>query len=173
MKKVIWSGGAFESFTYDGAGRLATKTDRKSVVTTYGYDDLGRLTSTTYSDASPAVTYTYDEVGRLRTAANGTDTLTRTYDLLGEVLSEESQANASVVEYTYDLDGNRLSVSLNGQVVVSYGYDDASRLTTITRATSNWTLGYDAASRRTPLLHPNTVTTTYGYDVVSRLTCPG
>ena len=42
--------------------------------------------------------------------------------------------------------------------------------TTLTRGTSNWTLGYDAASRRTSLVHPNTVTTTYGYDVVSRLT---
>lgn len=67
MKKVIWPGGgtAFETFTYDGAGRLATKTDRKSVVTTYGYDDLGRLTSKTYSDGSPAVTYTYDEKAAL------------------------------------------------------------------------------------------------------------
>jgi RHS repeat-associated protein len=172
VKKVIWPGGGtvFETFTYDAAGRLATKTNRKSVVTTYGYDDLGRLTSKTYSDSSPAVAYTYDEVGRLRTAANGTDTLTWTYDLLGEVLSEDSENNTSLVEYAYDLGGNRLSVSLNGQVVMSYAYDEASRLKTMTRGTSNWTLAYDAASRRTSLLHPNTVTTTYGYDIVSRLT---
>jgi YD repeat-containing protein len=54
VKKVTYPGGAYEGFTYDAAGRLATKTDRKNVVTTYSYDDLGRLTGKTYSDGTPA-----------------------------------------------------------------------------------------------------------------------
>jgi RHS repeat-associated protein len=170
VKKVIYPGGAFETFTYDAAGRLATKVDRKNVTTTYTYDAASRLIGKSYSDGTPAVSYTYDPGGRLATAANGTDTLSWSYDLAGQLLSEASTKNASTVAYTYDLAGNRLSVSLDGQVFVSYGYDDASRLTSITRGTSSFGFGYDNANRRTSLSYPNGVATSYTYDILSRLT---
>jgi RHS repeat-associated protein len=171
VKKLVYPGGAFESFAYDAAGRLSTRTDRKTVVTTYTYDDLGRLTGKTYSDGTtPPVTYTYDTAGRLATAANGTDTLTWTYDLAGQLLSEQSQRNASTVAYTYDAAGNRSTVSLDGSLFVSYGYDDASRLTTITRGANVFSFGYDDANRRTSLGFPNGVNTTYTYDTLNRLT---
>src|SRR5207247_1849171 len=98
------------------------------------------------------------------------DNLTWTYDLAGQLLSEASTKNASAVAYTYDDGGNRLSVSLNGSVYLTYAYDDASRLTTITRATSNFGLGYDNANRRTSLTYPNGINTGYTYDTLNRLT---
>ena len=170
VKKVIYPGGAFETFTYDPGGRLATRTDRRGIVTTYTYDDASRLTGKTYSDGTPPVSFSYDPVGRLLTAANATDTVTRTYDLGGQMLSEASAYNSSLVENIYDDGGNRLSVSLNGTVAMTYAYDDASRLTSITRNTSTFTLGYDDANRRTSLAFPNGVSTAYGYDAVNRLT---
>jgi RHS repeat-associated protein len=171
VKKVIYPGGAYETFTYDTGGRLATRVDRKNVTTTYAYDALNRLTGKTYSDGTtPAVSYTYTTAGQLSTAANGTDTLTWTYDLSGQLTSEQSSKNSSTVAYTYDLGGNRLSLSLDGQVFVTYAYDDASRLTTITRGSSSFTFGYDNANRRTSLGYPNGVNTTYSYDTLSRLT---
>src|SRR4029077_5825665 len=127
-------------------GRLRTKTDRKGVVTTYSYDTLGRLAGKSYSDSSPSVTYGYDLVGRLASAANGTDTLTWTYDLAGQLLSEQSTKNASTVAYNYDDAGNRLGVSLDGALFVSYAYDDASRLTTITRGANAFGFAYDNAN---------------------------
>jgi RHS repeat-associated protein len=169
-KKVIYPGGAFESFTYDNLGRLATKTDRKTVVTTYTYDVLGRLTGKTYSDGTtPPVTYTYDTAGRLQTAANGTDTLTWSYDLAGQPLSEQSSKNASTVAYTYDAAGNRLTLGLDGTLFVSYAYDDASRLTSITRGTNVFGFGYDVVNRRTSMTYPNGVNTAYTYDNLNRL----
>jgi len=87
VKKVIYPGGAFESFTYDDAGRLATRTDRKNVVTTFTFDNANRLTDKIYSDTTPPVSYTPDSVGRTLTAANGTDTLTWTYDFVGQVVT--------------------------------------------------------------------------------------
>ncbi len=153
-----------------GAGRLATRVDRKSVTTTYSYDTLSRLTGKTYSDGTTAVTYTYDNAGRLLTAGNGTDSLTWTYDLAGQLLSEASTKNSSTVADTYDLSGNRLTLSLDGSLFVSYGYDDASRLTSITRGTSVFGFGYDNANRRTSLSYANGVNTTYVYDNLSRLT---
>jgi RHS repeat-associated protein len=170
VSRVVYPGGAFEIFNYDQAGRLETKVDRKSVTTTYAYDADNRLTGKTYSDGTPAATYTYDTVGRLLTAANGTDTLTWTYDLAGQLLTEQSTKNASTVAYTYDTGGNRATISLDGTLFLTYGYDDASRLTTITKGSSVFGLGYDNANRRTSMTYPNGITTAYTYDNLNRLT---
>jgi RHS repeat-associated protein len=160
-----------ETFTYYTTGRLKTRTDRKGVITTYTYDDLGRLTQKSYSDGSPAVTFSYDLADRLASASNAEDALNWDYDLAGQVLSEASTANASLVEYPlYDGSGNRITLKLNGSVMLGYEYDDDDRLKRITRGTANFDFTYDAASRRATLANPNGVTTTYAYDVVSRLT---
>jgi RHS repeat-associated protein len=160
-------------YTYDDAGRISTRTDRKGVTTLFEYDPLGRLLRKTYSDATPPVNYTYDAdgaVGRLTTVANGTDTLRWTYDLVGQVLSEQSTRNSSVISYSYDPAGNRVSVSLDGQVHVTYTYDDAARLTQITRGAAAFGFAYDDVNRRTNLTYPNGVVTSYGYDALNRLT---
>ena len=118
----------------------------------------------------PTVTYTYGAQGRLLTAANGTDTLTWTYDLAGQLLSEASAKNCSTVAYTYDLAGNRLSVGLDGTTFVTYAYDDTSRLIAITRGTSSFDFGYDNANRRSSMTYPNGINTSYDYDDLNRLT---
>ena len=174
VSTVRYPGGGSEVFTYDSVGRLKTKTDRKGVITTFSYDDAGRLVGKSYSDGvTPAVAFTYDAVGRMLTAANGTDTLTWVYNLAGEMASEQSNRNASTVAYIYDGGGNRLSISLDGTVLLAYAYDDASRLTGITRGSSVFSFGYDDANRRTTLGYPNGITTSYGYDTNSRLTTLG
>jgi RHS repeat-associated protein len=53
---------------------------------------------------------------------------------------------------------------------VSYAYDDASRLSTITRGSSNFGFGYDNANRRTSMTYPNGITTSYEYDTLNRVT---
>jgi YD repeat-containing protein len=173
VQKTIYPGGAFETFTYDTRGRLATMIDRKNITTTYTYDDLGRLTGKSFTNDptnTPAFSYTYDVAGRMLTAANGTDTLTWVYNLAGELLSEQSVKNASTVAYQYDAGGNRIEVKLDGTVFVTYAYDDASRLTTITRGANVFGFGYDNANRRTTMTYPNGVTTAYTYDELNRLT---
>jgi YD repeat-containing protein len=180
-------------YTYDDAGRISTRTDRKGVTTLFDYDPLGRLRRKTYSDGTPPVDYTYDEngaIGRLTSVANGTDVLRWTYDLAGQVLSEQSTRNSSVVSYSYDLAGNRVSLSLDGRVQLTYTYDDASRLRRISRGAAVFRdasndaspptrsgrvavafgFTYDTANRRTSLTYPNGVVTSYGYDELNRLT---
>jgi RHS repeat-associated protein len=170
LKKVTYPASAFETLAYDAAGRLATRTDRRGIGTTFAYDDVGRLISKNYSDSTPGVTFSYDVVGRLLAAANGTDSLAWTYNLAGEMVSETSAYNSSLVEYLYDLAGNRVSVGLNGAVAVSYAYDDDARLTSMTRGSKVFSFGYDDAHRRTSLGYPDGVATTYAYDSMSRLT---
>ena len=164
-----------ESYTYETtSSRLAQKTDRKNVTTTFEYFLDGKLKRKSYSDSTPAVSYTYDPVdGQMLTAANGTDTLTWTYDNMDRVATEASAKNASTVAYTYDDAGNRTVLSLDGATHVSYGYDPQSRLASITRGASVFGFGYDTASRRTSMTYPNGVVTAYGYDGESRLTSLG
>lgn len=171
VKKMIYPGGAFEQFTYDSRGRLATVVDRRNVTTTFTYDDIGRVTQKSFSGgATPSVNYTYNDAARTVTASNGSDTLTWTYSPAGDLLSETSAANASTVAYQYDAGGNRVEVKLDGAVFVSYAYDDASRLETITRGAGVFGFGYDDANRRTSMSYPNGITTGYEYDDLNRLT---
>lgn len=58
----------------------------------------------------------------------------------------------------------------NGQQPVTYGYDLASRLTQVAQGSLIVGLGYDNANRRTSLTYPNGTSTSYVYDVASRLT---
>jgi len=164
--------GAYEAYTYETAtSRLKQKTDRRNLTTTFEYFLDGKLKRKSYSDTTPATSYTYDPVdGLILTAANGTDTLTWTYDNLDRVATEASTKNASIVGYTYDDAGNRASLSLDASTYLTYGYDPYGRLTSITRGANVFGFGYDTASRRASMSYPNGVVTTYGYDGESRLT---
>ncbi len=53
------------TYTYDANSNVATKTDARSITTTYGYDALNRLTSSTYSNGDPSVSTTYDQTNCL------------------------------------------------------------------------------------------------------------
>jgi RHS repeat-associated protein len=57
-----------------------------------------------------------------------------------------------------------------GQATISYGYDNAGRLTSITQGSAVVSFEYDDANRRTWLTLPNGVQTEYAYDAASRLT---
>jgi YD repeat-containing protein len=70
----------------------------------------------------------------------------------------------------YDLAGNRLTLTADSSLFLSYFYDDNSRLSSLTQGTSAFGLGYDEANRRTSLSYPNGVSTSYAYDTMSRLT---
>ncbi len=57
-----------------------------------------------------------------------------------------------------------------GQTQIVYEFDHADRLTTITQGTSQVTIGYDNASRRTSVTYPNTNSLLYGYNDANDLT---
>lgn len=61
-------------------------------------------------------------------------------------------------------------MTAGSQATVSYAYDAANRLTSITQGSEEVGFSYDAANRRIELTLPNGVTTTYDYDAASDLT---
>jgi RHS repeat-associated protein len=69
----------------------------------------------------------------------------------------------------YDPAGRRTSMGVSGQTAVTYGFDNANRLTQIGQGSANVSFGYDNDSRRTSLTLPNGVSMNYTYDAASQL----
>src|SRR5262249_49952443 len=142
--KTYEGGVSGPSYTYTVAGRLATRTWARGVITTYGYDNAGGVTTVSYSDSTPGVTYTFDRVGRQSTVVcNGmTDTLTYNLasQLLGESYSGGTLAGLAVTN-NYDPYLRRTNLAiLNGASVLAktiYGYDNGSRLLSVSDGNSN------------------------------------
>jgi len=171
VTKEIRANGSEILYTYESTlSRLKTVTDQRNIVTTFEYFIDNALKKKSYSDTTPEVTFTYDYLGRPSTTANGTDTLSWTYNVNSRILSESSTKNSSAVSYTYDEVANLESISLNGTPLVTYDYDSVLRLEGITRGPNVFSFDYDGASRHASMIYPNGVVTTYTYDSESRLT---
>ena len=106
----------------------------------FGYDGIGNLRQSTFNAATNA--YTANCLNQ--------------YTMVGRVVPN---APPSTVEPTYDLDGNMLSDG-----VLSFTYDAASRLKTVSsNGVTLVTNFYDAKSRRVKKVTPN-ATTTFFYN---------
>ena len=128
--------------SYTPNGLLASLTDANSNATSFAYDGFDRLATTTYPGGS---------------------TETSTYDADNNVLSRKTRANGTIT-FTYDT-LNRLTTKTppSPAPVVSYGYDLAGRLTSIS----------DTSAAVNPALPPSPGTsvqyaTSYAYDSVNR-----
>jgi RHS repeat-associated protein len=169
---ATYPGSLRETFKYYPSGRLWVRTDRRGILTTFEYDPFGRLSRKVYSNGDPPATFTYDEgsrqLGRLTSASNGTDTLSWSYDLVGQRRSEHSALNALTVGYTYDPAGNRQTLTINGAEFLRYQYDDASRLKDVIRGASVFHFEYYDNHVRQLMTYPNGVSTTFAYDTAYR-----
>jgi len=172
------------SYTYTHAGRLASRSWVRGVATTYGYDAAGGLTNILYSDTTPSVTNNYDRLGRLSSVVCNGMTDTMTYNLANELLAETFSGgtlNGLAVTNVYDSDLRRTGLSILNSpssilAATTYGYDNASRLQTVSDGSSDTaTYSYVANS---PLVSQITfkqsgttrMTTTKQYDNLNRLT---
>ncbi|MCZ2151769.1 MAG: hypothetical protein LC126_28835, partial [Bryobacterales bacterium] len=124
------------NYTYYDNGLLHTKTDALGKVVTYNYDALNRLTTKSYSDATPAVTYTYDSPsvpysrGRLtKVSSTASTTDYVSYDALGRVTSSK-QTLPGQPAYTFGYGYSPFGLSQitypSGRVIFT-AYDGAGR----------------------------------------------
>jgi RHS repeat-associated protein len=149
-------GGQTRTFSYDGFGRLATRTTPEQGATTYTYFLDDRVQTVT--DARGATTTFGYNNRRLVTGI--------TY---GVPTGVESTAN---VTFEYDAAGNRTSM-IDGLGSASYVYNTISQLTSETRSFTNvgsytLTYGYNLAGQLNSVSNPWGAQVGYSYDKTGR-----
>jgi len=133
------------TFTYYPTGLINTVKDAKGNVTTYTYDARGnRLTvQDPLNGATKLTTFTYDTMNRVKTTTypGQTASVAFHYDYRGRRDSVTDQ-NANKTTYGYD-DADRLVSVTDAQTptagLTQYAYDNESNLTTITDANNHQT----------------------------------
>ena len=138
-------------YVYDDSGNLKTRTDARSVTATYTYDALHRPLTTNYSDTTPDVTYAYHtsagtsgtaNVGRLQSITTTPAASGYVYDTLGRVQSQSQTIagypNPLAFSRIYYLNDAPKSQTYPSGRTVSYGVDDAGRVTTVAAGTRTY-----------------------------------
>jgi RHS repeat-associated protein len=118
------------NYTYDDGGNLTQSVNPNNQTTTYNYDGLNRVTSES-EGGHTQIAYTYDActdgVGRLCVASSSGVVTNETYNDLGQ-LAQESKTIASstyTTSYTYDHQGNELTVTNPDGSEIQYTYNTA------------------------------------------------
>ncbi len=149
------------------------------VITTYTYDAMDRLTSTSMSNNGPSSTIAYTPVmpdmpphgiETTVTTSAGVVKTTKT-NAMGQVLRVEEGINT--IDYNYHANGQYLDITVNGnsQLVTQYVYDAYGRPTTITEPNAGpTTYAYDPYGRVISKTDANNTTHGYAYDPLGRLT---
>jgi len=186
------------SNTYDAKGNLTSSIDAAGATTTYEYDGkgnvtkisnaLGQSTLFTYTPAGlvetrtdPAgivVRYTYDDNGNITTSIDPIGTTTYSYDSMNR-LTGITDPSGNFTGYVYDQQGNRTSQTDANGNTTSYKYSYQGQVTEASDALKNKTsYSYGTNScptcgsgvdKLTSLTDANQQTTTYQYDLDSRL----
>jgi YD repeat-containing protein len=97
------------AYTYYLNGNQATKTDHTGKVTTYVYDDLGRLKSEAPQGES-SIVYTYDDYSNRETMTVGGSVTSYLYDKNNRLLTESKTESGidDITRYFFDNNGNQI-----------------------------------------------------------------
>lgn len=155
--------GTWVKYTFNADGQKSGMTDSTGYAVSYKFDSVGRLSGVTSSSGTSLVAYTWDAVGRLatKTLGNGTSTA-YTYDADGNTLSvinySATQAILSEFDYTYDANNQPLTQK-TPTGTLTYAYDMDGQLTSVTMPGGSIKYTYDASGNRTSVNTDGTVST--------------
>jgi RHS repeat-associated protein len=178
----VYADGKGPNYYYTPAGRLMNRLWARGILTTYSYDAAGVLNGVAYSDSTPSVVYAFDRLGRQTSVTSGGTVCAWTYNGTSQMLSGSytgGPLDGLSVTNGYDNLLRRTTLAAlsgNSQLLsTTYGYDAASRLSTVSDGTNSAAYTYVANS---PLVGQIVftnggalrMTTTKQYDYLNRLT---
>ena len=156
------------------------ETDPLGTVSSYGYDDLNRMTSRSVVPAEDvtapmsAETYQYDALSNLVHAENDHAIVNRTFDSFGGILNETTtfKGSGEVFQSSAEFDGigNMTSLTYPGGRRVDYTYSGLNQIETITSGGSLLATNHRVGSRLERRDLGNGTRYRRGYDVLSRTT---
>lgn len=171
---------------YDAVGNIISVREGNSVtvnsdsasLSTYTYDEMGRVTSYLAPNSLVPYQYAYDALGNLVSETNPDGIETRyTYDTLGniaQIIRAVGTSSETVEFYGYDAVGN-LTASISPEGIRrNYTYDSANRLTFLTEIAPNEpertsAFEYNSMGRVARAFDPNGLATVYRYDLFGNL----
>jgi RHS repeat-associated protein len=136
LTRIEYPSGHWFTFAYNDAGRRTQRVSDDGFALKYHYDAAGRLERLADGDGTELVRYEYDGNGRLARECKGNGTYTtHQYDAAGQVTNMVNYAPDDAVQsrfdYTYDVNGNRTSMTtLEG--TTTYEYDAIGQLVGVT-----------------------------------------
>jgi len=133
-----------ETYTYDGFSRVTSITNSRGQSTTYSYDSMDRLVRAGYADGS-STQHVYDEDG----------------DLTSKTDSDPGGYLVYAVAYRYDALDRSISEQPTGKAANTVSWDANSRMLTFTDSSGTLTYGYDDAGSLTSMTQPGGSCTGY------------
>jgi len=120
------------SWLYENDGyRLNKKTDPNGNATSYTYDTSGKLAkSTDPNGKEKTISYTSNTTSTFTEKDGGV--WTQQYDISLNLPTSKTDPNGNTTSYTYDGNGNMLSVTKPDGAVTRYTYDSAGNMTSTT-----------------------------------------
>ncbi|WP_080572831.1 RHS repeat domain-containing protein [Sphingobium yanoikuyae] len=159
--------------SYDNLDRLILK-DRagNELDVSYSYDLLGRMTGA--SQAGNALSFGYDALGRNISQGGPLGSVQMEYDLAGN-RTALIWPDGFRITFNYNADGSMNGVYDSATITAAYAYDDLGRRAALNRVSNAPTsYGYDGASRLTSMTQNlagsgNDLTLSYSYNPAGQL----
>lgn len=167
-------------YTYDAGGQL-TQVTQGQQTRSYGYDDLGRLTSSAVPEtANAATTFTYEPFGAVNTRTDPRGIVTTYhYDTLDRLHQITYSDSTPAVTYTYGaatdsstFAAGRLTGITDGSGTQAFDYDSLGRSKKVTRTIGGnpYTTQYSySAGQLNTITYPSGRTVTMTPDELGRL----
>lgn len=159
--------GYVERFQYDEDGNLSLYTDRDGNCVYRTYNVLGNpvYEKATDKNAENAVitTYGYDSLGRLTRAVCGGHSYEYYYNEQGR-LREKRCGGKRLISYKYDNAGQMIQMTNPEGVIISYEYDLLGRKRRIYSSGMEVCYEYDCLDRLEQIVYGNGIVTHYQYD---------
>lgn len=167
------------NFQYDGNNNLIYRIDPKGQEVYYEYDDLNRILAEDYAgQEGMEVIYEYDMgtdgIGRLCNTITPEYEEFNTYNPLGNMESEVKTINAEeyTTSYTYDRQGNILTITSPDNSVIKYEYGTGGLLNKVSRKESSdgsyvyvvSNIDYSPMQQVTAMAYQNGMNTANTYD---------